>query len=583
MKRYFQIITIVFILGYQIPDARAQLPPFCNGSVLGNCCIDHTNPLFPPPESIAIPYVFLVPQNFFTNSNPTIIVGLHGHIDVADTPFDPYTAPEPIIDCGHLAIDPDTANTAAVVLSEGNAIVIPWYKPGYPFGAQTLEAVESTQEVTKYFNELVPILSTLLGQSPPTADIVLLGCSQGGYVALKSLELFPEDYNGAIAQSPPNLRSVAGAFSTFAVAYDVAFGWDTALWGAVDDVRAALDPLSSLFPVDFENEVWPEVTTKLNFLKSLPSPLPIDEANDNLNLAGVENQLSSLTELEKQQLRLWEFIRKANALPVKDFYPRVVGGVIQRNGYIASQFYFSTEGRAEFARLWDNSIDPSPFLLSQQIKLSGDDNHYLQDLGLKKNDTRSLVQTVNERTNPVLSATFESALLKGDFSGILNKPLLWMHGSNDGELPVYNASIYQDTVVNASEAAGIDYNDNLIQVFSNGGHCTFNAYQNLAGLDALKSWIDTGKRPDPKTFFPSSFPDLFGFYGGTVQNGFLDGYHPPQWPYVESSEPPTSIEGRGGGCSFASVGAPVSLPLYLLVPVFFVVIRRVLRVLRELE
>jgi len=40
------------------------------------------------------------------------------------------------------------------------------------------------------------------------------------------------------------------------------------------------------------------------------------------------------------------------------------------------------------------------------------------------------------------------------------------------------------------------------------------------------------------------------------------------------------INGGGGGCSLASAGAPVSLPLYLLAPVLFVIIRRVLRVLR---
>ena len=38
--------------------------------------------------------------------------------------------------------------------------------------------------------------------------------------------------------------------------------------------------------------------------------------------------------------------------------------------------------------------------------------------------------------------------------------------------------------------------------------------------------------------------------------------------------------GGGGGCSVASAGAPVSVPLYLFVPLLFVIVRRALRVLR---
>ena len=39
-------------------------------------------------------------------------------------------------------------------------------------------------------------------------------------------------------------------------------------------------------------------------------------------------------------------------------------------------------------------------------------------------------------------------------------------------------------------------------------------------------------------------------------------------------------DGGGSGCSVASGGAPVSLPLYLLAPVLIVIIRRALTVLR---
>jgi len=68
--------------------------------------------------------------------------------------------------------------------------------------------------------------------------------------------------------------------------------------------------------------------------------------------------------------------------------------------------------------------------------------------------------------------------------------------------------------------------DLLIQQFTAGyrtasgtavnGHCTFTSAQNIAGIDAMVSWLDTGNRPEE--LFPATL-------------GFLPGYVPPPWPW----------------------------------------------------
>src|SRR3989304_7368233 len=63
----------------------------------------------------------------------------------------------------------------------------------------------------------------------------------------------------------------------------------------------------------------------------------------------------------------------------------------------------------------------------------------------------------------------------------------------------------------------------------------------------------------------------------TAGSGGLDG---PAFLVFSEPPGPSDMEGKGGGCSVASAGAPVSAPLYLLVPALFVIIRRVLRALR---
>jgi hypothetical protein len=60
--------------------------------------------------------------------------------------------------------------------------------------------------------------------------------------------------------------------------------------------------------------------------------------------------------------------------------------------------------------------------------------------------------------------------------------------------------------------------ENLVQAYVSAlGHNAFTTRQLLAGLAAMESWLDTGKRPDA-----SAFPEALGF-----DNAFV----PPPWPY----------------------------------------------------
>ena len=59
----------------------------------------------------------------------------------------------------------------------------------------------------------------------------------------------------------------------------------------------------------------------------------------------------------------------------------------------------------------------------------------------------------------------------------------------------------------------------LMQQFTNGvAHCSFTSAQDIAGIDAMMYWLDTGTRPDPSVFFPPAL-------------GFDPNFVPQPWPW----------------------------------------------------
>ena len=94
-------------------------------------------------------------------------------------------------------------------------------------------------------------------------------------------------------------------------------------------------------------------------------------------------------------------------------------------------------------------------------------------------------------------------------SGGTRRPVLTMHVIDDALAVPNHAAAYAAAVDQAGN------NDLLVQAFTNGvGHCAFTTEQDVAGVGAMASWLQTGVRPGASWF---------------TAPGFVPGYVPPPW------------------------------------------------------
>lgn len=78
-----------------------------------------------------------------------------------------------------------------------------------------------------------------------------------------------------------------------------------------------------------------------------------------------------------------------------------------------------------------------------------------------------------------------------EVTGDLQIPLLTMHTTGDGQVPIDQAQILRARVVAAGKA------DLLVQrVVEDPGHCGFTTGEDEAAFDALVRWVQTGQRPE---------------------------------------------------------------------------------------
>ncbi len=137
----------------------------------------------------------------------------------------------------------------------------------------------------------------------------------------------------------------------------------------------------------------------------------------------------------------------------------------------------------------------------------------------------------------------------------------------DGNL--YVSSEFTNEVLRYNGATGA-FIDAFVTAMSGGLNFPIGLVFGLDGNLYVSSGTDEILRYDGTT---GIFIDAFV----TAGSGGLEG------PTFLVFSEPSIMEGKGGGCSVASAGAPVSVSLYLLVPVLFVIIRRVLKALRGQE
>ncbi len=256
-------------------------------------------------------------------------------------------------------------------------------------------------------------------------------------------------------------------FLDITLAYKVAFGW-MAAWGTPGDLRDDLV---------FATDILPHLATRL-----------------------VGN------------LGLWEFIRLVNGLPNDSYYVNP-GGLPER----LQNLYFAFIVRAEVERRAGGPVAEN---VGRVYTLSDGNKSYLAGLGV---DADALLAEMNAMTDIASDRNARNyAEHYFDPSGDIRRPVLTMHTTGDGLAPPSHESAYRATVALSGNG------DLLMQQFSAGswtaggapvnGHCTFTSAQNVAGIEAMASWLDTGTRPDPAVFFPAAL-------------GFLPGFVAPPWPW----------------------------------------------------
>lgn len=345
------------------------------------------------------------------------------------------------------------------LLAQGYALAASSYRTA---GWVVEDGIEDTKKLTEFFAKRV--------RKPK--NIILWGTSMGSVVTLKSIEKYPNTYDGAIVLS----HLGAGTTLTFdmtlaiALAYDVALGWPKS-WGSVGDV---IDDL------DFEAQVAPILTAQVYDLS--------DPSNPTLNPANFGK---------------FEFLRLVNHLPLEGFYE----GEVPLNLWLFGDMFFATGARAE---LEARAGGPVAQNLNHTYTLSEYDKGYLANLGVKAD---KLLSKMNKQTNIEADPLARNYLKEyADFNGELQQPVLTIQPIGDGMTVPANSAVYQETV----EASGTS--DLLVQKYTNGNmHAVFTPEQVCAALEAMVYWLDTGTPPGDD-FFPT---DL----------GFNNGYVPLEWPH----------------------------------------------------
>jgi pimeloyl-ACP methyl ester carboxylesterase len=325
---------------------------------------------------------------------------------------------------------------------------------GSGFGNSYKDGVLRTHQLTGFFIESVA--------NPQR--VIVWGNSLGGDVTQMLLEKYPGIYDGAIA----NCSTSAGATENmdsalaFSLAYDAAVGWREDLWGPIGDLR--------------DDVAIPDV------LPIVPWPASQDDPR-------------------------WEFIRLVMHVPSKAFWTV--------DPMTKFSFYQLQMWKATVLRSAAELENGGPVAENAGIRYTVEDDGYarLADLGLSRADVDGMLDYMNGHATIRADKAARMHLAQwGAPSGRLRRPVLTVHGQDDGMAYVTNESYYKALV----ESAGTE--DLLVQSYVAGpviGHCTFTPDQYMTALAAMNSWLNTGVPPDA-SFFPAA-------------KGFNTGFVPGPW------------------------------------------------------
>jgi pimeloyl-ACP methyl ester carboxylesterase len=350
---------------------------------------------------------------------------------------------------GDNAVPPMLAPQAADVnplLSRGFALAASRFEGT---GYYVKEGMQDTVALTSAFRDMV-------GHPRRT---ILWGKSLGGQMALGLIEKHAGLFDGAVALCP----TAAGAPRRWdqaldlTLAYAAAFGWNNS-WGTPGDIRDDLN---------FQTEVLP------SFLQTLG------------------------------QKGKWEFIRLVNGIPLDGFYAKYPPLPIF--DYRAITMLFAMGYRAELESRARGAIAEN---IGRTYVLSASDKAYVSEFGV---DVEALLEAMNNLT--IFKADRNARNYVEHYlnpSGRINRPVLTLHTTGDPLATPNHETAYRDVV---EQWGNLNL---LIQKFTTGvvdgtgtfqnTHCSFSSTQELAAIDAMISWLETGIRPDA-----SYFPAAWGF------------------------------------------------------------------------
>lgn len=355
---------------------------------------------------------------------------------------------------GPRGIDATEDDIADALLARGYAVAGSSYSSN---GWAVEDAIGDTAALTEFFAE----------EFGEPANTILWGTSMGSVVTFALAEQRSDLYDGFLAMcavGAGSSRAWDGGL-VLATAYEVAFGWPSR-WGLFDDVKNT---------IDFETEVlYPTVGSLID---------PAD-------------------------FGLWEFVRLVSNLPAEEFYG-------DDANWALTDMYFATEARAELERRAGGPVGRTD--IYADFTLSDGDIAYLEGLGVNAEAMLAELNVLKEKRNPTTAESRAYIRTYADYTGDISDPMLTLHTTVDGLVPVEHESAYRETI----EAA---HNQRLlVQLYVDDvGHCTFTGEELLAAADAIADWVIRRDKPSPNDF------------AGVGR--FDPDFEPDPWPFVRLEE-----------------------------------------------
>ena len=228
------------------------------------------------------------------------------------------------------------------------------------------------------------------------------------------------------------------------------------------------------------------------------------------SLVDIRDDLNIVTEvlphISQQMLPakkpLWEFIRLVNRIPIDSYYSYPPGMPFR-----LMTLYFAFAVRAELESRAGGAIAEN---IGRVYTLTDAEKSYLNGLGVNVEELLAQMNAMTIFTSDHNARNYAEHYVNP--SGRINRPVLTLHTTGDALATPNHESAYRAVVEKQGNL------DLLLQQFTNGvAHCTFTSEQEIAGIDAMMDWLDTGNQPDPSFF--ESVP------------GFVPSYVPPPWPW----------------------------------------------------